>query len=853
MAQRENRLLQRELFLISTGVRVVLALNVALALVIAPRARAMVDFSKDFQPLFAEHCLKCHGPEKQKGGLRLDVKASALKGGDSGEPAVVPSNSGKSKLIELISAAPDSDIRMPPKGEMLKPEQIALLKRWIEEGANWPESKSAETNAGPRELVVTDEDRKHWAFRPLSVGTRPTASEMKSGNPFLAKNGVDAFITAALHTNHLSLAPEASRRTLIRRLYFDLVGLPPTPEQVRAFEQDTSPQAYEKLVERLLASPHFGERWARHWLDVARYADSKGYERDGDRPTAWHYRDFVIRAFNEDMPFDQFVKWQLAGDELEPTNFAARIATAFIGLGPEVESDTKLADELARYRYADLDDMLSTTSQAMLGLTVGCARCHDHKYDPIPTRDYYRMLSAFTPLERHEMPLVSDAEWRAYLAATNAHAKQVGAAKKQLDEWLKSAKDAVRTNLLAYKRASLKPGDKEPKLSDDDFRKAFTLEQRAEWDRLAAALKKVEAAMPSAPLTALTMARMKSPPKNFLMKRGEPTHPGDEVELGFLTVLMRDKSVEQYRASGERTALANWMTDVEDGAGALLAGVIVNRLWQHHFGEGLVRTPSDFGVQGEPPSHPELLDWLASELVRNGWRLKPIHRVIVTSATYKQGSTEANEGNKERKGRASLPSFAAVHPQRLESEILRDSILAVSGCLNTNMFGPGVKAPIPAELNSAYNTRDPYPTDVKDTPETWRRSVYLFTKRSLRQPLLEVFDGADPSASCARRIPTTVAPQALAMLNDGWIRARARDFARRLETESGNSTEEQVKRAFQVALSRDATTREVERAVKFISAQAKARAQRGEKNAAQLALTDFCHAVFGLNEFVYVD
>ena len=351
------------------------------------------------------------------------------------------------------------------------------------------------------------------------------------------------------------------------------------------------------------------------------------------------------------------------------------------------------------------------------------------------------------------------------------------------------------------------------------------------------------------------------------MKRGEATQPGEEVTPGFLTVLLRGKSAEDYLgpvgAQRRQAALATWMTDTEHGAGALLARVIVNRLWQHHFGEGLVRTPSDFGTQGELPSHPELLDWLAGELVRGGWKLKPLHKLMVMSATYQQG--EASGGLAHRRPSAAATGTGGVEPdadnhllsrrrpQRLEAEILRDSILVVSGCLNTNMFGPGVKAPVPAELNSAYNTFDPYPKDAKDSPETWRRSVYLFTKRSLRQPLLEVFDGADPSATCARRLPTTVAPQALALLNDTWVRARAKDFAQRLVQEAGEDRTAQVHRAYALALGRPPRADEVKAGLRFLSAQAASRTDRGEPDGGQLALTDFCHALFGLNEFLYAD
>ena len=612
------------------------------------------------------------------------------------------------------------------------------------------------------ERKITAADRKHWSFRPLSEGSPPRMTHASVA----PQNPIDSYWLAALDQHGLTPTPAVPRAKLIRRLALDLHGVPPSPEEITAFENDPRPTAYAGLVDRYLNSPRFGERWARHWLDLARYADSAGFERDTDRPTAWHYRDWVIRAINADLPFDIFIRWQLAGDQLAPDQTAARIATAFLGLGAIIESDTKLPDELARYRYADLDDMLSTTGSAMLGLTIGCARCHDHKYDPIPTRDYYRLLCAFTPVERQEWP-------------------------------------------LAPKHGT------------------------------------------NAPPTAFTVTDGSRPTGNFLMKRGEPTAPGEAVQLGFLSVLTPEAPGSGPTATPHRARaqLAEWVTDPQHGAGTLLARVIVNRLWQHHFGQGLVGSPSDFGTQGDTPSHPELLDWLAAELIRGGWQLRPIHRLILLSACYQQDIT-ANDHH------------AAIDPEnrflwhrrplRIESEILRDSLLAVSGNLNPAMYGPGIKAPVPPELHTAYNTKDPYPKDAEDNATTRRRSVYLFTKRSLRQPLLELFDGADPSASCARRLTTTVAPQSLALLNDAFVRARARDFAQRVRGEIGHDPRAQIERAYRIALGRSPTPAEVQASGPWLRQQIAARKDRpGDPEL--LALADFCQVLFGLNEFIYVD
>jgi len=736
-----------------------------------------------------------------------------------------------------------------------------------------------------RDSGVTAPDRQHWSYQPLHAVEPPGVKDAAWG-----RTSIDRFILAALEARGIRPNPPADRRTLIRRLYFDLVGLPPAPQEVEAFVADPAPDAYEKLVDRLLASPHFGERWGRHWLDVARYADSGGMESDFDRPTAYHYRDFVVRAFNDDLPYHTFVRWQLAGDEYEPDNPQALAATGFLTAAPNEPLMVPMEEEKLRLRYNELDDMAGTAASAFLGLTLACARCHDHKYDAIPTRDYYRIQCAFTTTARHEVPLAPRAQVEHFRKQESEWNERLKAAEAKLNDWLSEQKKPHAAALREAKIAALPVGDAEKKLlreepdsdaakalakqhkkaltiADDEYRRVFSDELRARWDALKADLEAVRGSRPQGPPTALAIIDTKADPEpTFLLDRGDFKAKKEQVQVGFLTVLTAGRSPEEYwaaarrdippdRSTGQRRALAAWMTDAEHGAGALLARVIVNRVWHHHFGEGLVRTVGDFGVRGEPPTHPELLEHLARELVAGGWRLKPLHRAIVTSAVYTQAAT-FDEG----RSRLDPDNRLLWHrrPRRLESEALRDTILSVSGTLNLEPYGPAFKPPIPREAMQARNTQSPYPDDAKDTAATRRRSVYMYHKRVVQHPFMQAFDAPDATVSCGRRSTTTVAPQALALLNDPFVRDRATDFARRLIAEGGDGTPERwVDRAFLLALSRPPRDDERAASTEFITRQMERRAARekslpGEEVRLR-ALADFCQALLGLNEFAYVD
>ncbi len=725
-----------------------------------PAANRKVDFVKDVQPILRKHCFECHATGNEEGELNLGIKAQRNAGGQSGK-VILPGQSEKSFLIQLVAGVKEGEI-MPPEGDPLSAVEIGILRAWIDQGANWP----IETDVKDARI---EQAKKHWAFQPLKTIEPPKPSESWGRTP------IDRFILKDLEAKSLKPSPPVSPQLFIRRVAMDLIGLPPTPEDVAAFEkacQSDRQKAVEDLVDRLLESPQHGERWARHWLDGARYADSNGQEGDQDRPGAYHYRDFVIRALNEDLPYDEFVRWQIAGDELAPENSQAIAATGFIVAGPHtVLENTFLEEERLRNRYNELDDQIATLGTAMLGLTIGCARCHDHKYDAISARDYHQLLAAFHGGDRKEVKLSTGEEALVF--------RDFGADPKPT--WL-------------FERA--------------DF-----------------------------------------------YDRDEP------VSLGFPAILTDGKDAAEYwseakpkesklESTYQRAALANWITDTEHGAGALFARVIVNRIWQHHFGQGLSRTVNDFGVRGETPSHPELLEWLAADFVQNGWKLKRLHRLIVTSEVYQQSSMlDADKAQVDPENRL----LWRMVPKRLEAEILRDAMLEVSGTLNEATYGPPFKPLIPDEANVARNLKTPYPKDVKDSPDIRRRSVYMFHKRVVPYPLFQAFDKPDSLQSCGRREQTTVAPQALAMLNDGFVRDCAEDFADRLMKDDPNDSAKLIEQSFRLALGRSPSKSELDASLKFLESQTQRRETRKSSAPKQEAVADFCQAMFGLNEFLYVD
>lgn len=947
-------------------------------------------FEAKIRPVLIEHCYQCHSVQAAdsknlKGGLFLDTRAGMQAGGDSGQ-LFVAGQPGESLLIDALK---HESLQMPPDSK-LQDDVIGNFEKWISMGA--PDPRDGGVPSVARDSIDIEAGRTFWSFRPLESVLLPKVDA--SEHVF---TDVDRFVLKKLQERGIQPPESADRMTLIRRLYFDLWGLPPGRAEVEEFLRDESPDAYDRLVDRLLAGKHYGERWARHWLDLARFAESNGYAFDKDRPAAYHYRDFVIKALNDDLPYDEFVRLQLAGDLVAPLDYMAQAATGFLAAGPFTSQQTQ--KERERSRYEQLDDIVGTIGTSMLGLTLGCARCHDHKFDPVGTHDYYRLTSSFAETGFQDYDWDPDpegtkraldafnAEHQPYLDARSTWEKEqlpqqfaawessksaappaeksgpwfhlgpFAAARYdeafnqkfepekgvQLDKpvgdlnWVERAewKDGIIHNTLSgdnsanYLYRIIESAEKMPidvSFGCDDGIKVFlngkqllakptmggvapdqhlltmnldagrnellvkivngagpsgfyfsskgartpteiqdilalTAEERNDaqkqkvlkwfaprdsgWSKLDQAEKEHLAKKPQPKLTPIFAARRNGATYNFgpdtrkvyFLARGNSNAKTGLATPAFLRVLtdsnvderhwlLEDSSTEKPATRHPRLALADWMSDTEHGAGNLLARVIVNRLWQHHFGRGIVATPSDFGSQGATPTHPDLLDYLAQKLVAGGWKLKPIQRLILLSSTYRQ-SSEASSASLEMDPENRL--WSRRPPIRMEAEIIRDTLLTVGGMLDKKMYGAGS-------------------LDESDI----RRSVYLKVKRGSLIPMLQMFDAPDAIQSIGQRGVTTVPPQALAMMNSPLIRSIAEKAAARITGKKPvGSTADIVDEMFWLALSRPASEAERESMVAFINRQA---ASYGSDDAAlATATSDFCQVMLCLNEFVYVD
>jgi hypothetical protein len=781
-------------------------------------------------PLMRLRCTACHGGRRREAELDLRTKASMLRGGKSG-PAVVAGKPDESLIIRRIKAE-----EMPPRRQLVsvsvKPMEAAELQKlesWIASGM--PESPiGPDVATNEPDQLVTAEDRAFWSFHAPAKTAAPL-SVLATELPII-RNPMDAFVLAKLREQGLSFSPEADRVTLIRRLSFDLIGLPPTPEEVAAFVDDPSPQAYEALVDRLLASPHYGERWGRHWLDVAGYADSEGAQNeDRVRPNMWRYRDYVVRAHNADKPYDRFLQEQIAGDELADYEHAPVItdeiydnlvATGFLRTAPDrtFANITNFVPD----RLEVIADEIQVLGSSVFGLTLHCCRCHSHKFDPLPQRDYFRLAAILKDaLDEHD-----------WLGPEVRQLKYVLPAERQTWEQAEKAIDAK----VAPLKEQLDQAKTEKEKSDDSATK-----------KLQEQIKKIEADRKPEPTIRALWSRG-DPSPTYVLQRGNYLTPGSEVGPGVPSVLTDGKSplrVEppwpNAQATGRRLALARWLTAPDH---PLTARVAVNRMWKHHFGTGIVSTPGNFGKTGAAPTHPELLDWLANEFVRCGWSMKAMHRLMVTSTTYRQSSERtAAAASSDPQNRL----LSHMPLRRLEAEIVRDSLLFVAGQLNDRPYGP------PDEVD----VRGDGLVTAKSTSLGSRRSIFVLHRRTKLPTILENFDSPQMGPNCVERGESIVAPQALHLLNNATIYEWAERFADRVREEVGSEPDLQIARANQLALGRSPSAEELRIAREILEKLtedwlATLGSQPDAKQlAAKHALRNYCHAVMNSAAFVYVD
>ena len=834
------------------GLSLILSVTAAMAgsRDLPPPAPAGVDFSEQIEPILRDRCLACHGANVQLSGLRLDERSHAINGGESGLPSVIPGDSAQSLLIRTVAGL-DPDRIMPKTGDRLTPEEIGLLRSWIDEGADYTESADSSPAGG----------RDHWSFQPLDSPPVPAVR-----NTDWVRNPIDAFVLAKLEARGWKPSPPAGPEALLRRIHLDLIGLPPTPQEHQEFLKQNSPEAFDRLIGELLNRPGYGERWGRHWLDVVRYAESNGYERDATKPEVWKYRDYVIRSFNQDKPYNRFILEQLAGDELEDATAETHIAMGFNRLGPW---DDEPAD-FDQDRFDQLDDVVRTTSEAFLGLTMGCARCHDHKFDPLTQKDYYGMVALFNGLRRsqngrREVSLpVGD---RDQLAGQGQRSDRIKELEAQIDklredfriELLRSGgsglpEEAVAALLEDFKKRTEEQKGLAIKYTSEMIAKTAEALPPELVDRIAELEAEIAEVRRSTPELdrGYYLYESKPPEVVHVLMRGRAASPGEVAVPALPAALVTSQPAFSARgnSSGRRLALARWIASPEN---PLTARVLVNRVWQQHLGQGLVRTGGDFGIMGDRPSHPELLDWLAGRFIQEGWSLKKLHTLIMTSNTYRMDKTpvtEYLEADPENR------FLWRVHYRRLEAEAIRDSMLAASGQLNRKMYGPSMVPPIPEAALEGH----PDPDKIWHTSnerEASRRTVYAFIKRSMLIPMLEVLDLCDTTRSSAQRPVTSIAPQALTLFNGDFANLQALHMARRVLEKVGPDPAAQVDLVYRLALSRSPTPDEHREMVDFLNQETEAdlwetRARdRDRLVAREASLVQLCRVVFNLNEFVY--
>ena len=762
-------------------------------LAVVAAAAEPFDFVRDVQPILMNHCERCHGADRQESGLRVDSAVGLFEGGYSG-PGIVAGQPDESIVWQAVAGTGEAT-PMPPEGDRLAAEQVALLRHWIEQGALAPRTETASSN----ERVASD----HWSFQPVvRYGVPPVEHAAWVRSP------IDAFVLARLEDQGIRPSPEADRPTLIRRLSLDLIGLPPTVEQVEAFLLDSRPDAYERLVDWLLASPHYGERWGRHWLDAARYADSNGYTIDAPR-SIWKYRDWVIEALNRDLPFDQFTIEQLAGDLLPDGTLAQQVATGFHRntlINQEGGTDPE------QFRVEAVLDRVETTGTVFLGLTIGCAQCHDHKFDPISQRDFYRLYAFLNNADEPTIDVPTEEESQAR-DELNTAIEPLRKRVKQLEmellakqsSWEATLSEEARQALTTDVQAVLDVAEGERTEEQQKALRAAYLQQSTSRMELLHEIETLQKRMPNV-ATTLAMRERDEPRETFVMIRGEFLRPGVRVTPGVPAVL---PPLPESDMPPNRLDLARWLVSPDN---PLTARVTVNRYWQAFFGRGLVETENDFGTQGTPPSHPELLDWLASEFVERGWSTKQMHRLMVTSATYRQASYER-------------PDLVEVDPRnlwlarqvrlRLEAEIVRDVALASSGLLWPRIGGPSVFPPQPGGVMELAQVKRDWNTSEGD--DRYRRGMYTYFWRSTPHPFLKLFDAPDGNTACTRRARSNTPLQALTLLNDEAFYEAAEALARRVLDEAAANDVQRVRLAFRLCLAREPSAYEVRRLLEVVA------------------------------------
>ncbi len=756
-------------------------------------------FAKKIQPLLAEKCLACH-VEEPKGGLRLDTREALLKGGKSG-PAIVPGDSGGSLLIQALGYA--HALKMPPMGA-LPAKAIADFKQWVDDGAAWSDVAAAHVP----DYVVSDEHRAHWSFQPLSDPAVPHVEKRYSGG-----NAVDQFILSKLQEMAITPSPLADKRTLIRRLTYDLTGLPASPAEVDHFLNDDSPESYENLVERLLDSRAYGERWGRHWLDLVRYADTAGDAGDFPVPEAYKYRNYVIDSFNNDKPYNEFVREQLAGDLLPYDNDAERweqtIATGYIAISRRIGVSPH------RLRHITLEDTIDNVGKTFLGLSVQCARCHDHKFDPIPTADYYALYgifdsSVYPHAGAEHLPYRGDFVYR--VGAENAR-EVMGAYEKELTVWNDKEREKFREYQSFQNKLITTPGRN----------------RAVVWDEiLAIRAERAEFARTEPPLESAYAIVEGESKDAYIQAYGDPKSKGPTVRRGFLQILGGEKVPDGAKGSG-RLLLANAITDADN---PLTARVMVNRIWHHHFGAGLVKTTSDFGVRGSPPTHPELLDYLARYFIDSGWSVKQMHRLLANSRTYRQASLDV-EANHAIEPRNEL--LWRANRRRLDAEQIRDSILTFSGDLDRSV---GVRHPFPHRRTYFYRQHEPFTEEYS----TNRRAVYMMQQRIQKNIYLDLFDGPDGNLPLSERRATTTTLQALFLMNSEFLHEQSNAAAERWMART-TGLQDFVRNAYETVFGRPATAEEIDRAKSFLASA----------GLADHGWSGYLRAMLSSNEFLFVD